>query len=73
MNEWEYFISRLGDGDVWAVFISLLLLYLAVWWYVFLKDDKYIILLIRKLRDNEKIKGKIKQIRAKLFPKRKDE
>ncbi|AYB41143.1 hypothetical protein D5F52_24495 [Brevibacillus laterosporus] len=40
LNEFEYFIDQLQQGELWTIYSTLGYIYLLVWWWLFISKKK---------------------------------
>lgn len=48
-TELGYLLAQLGAGDIWAVLITLFLVYFVVWWFLLIKEKIDIYAIMEKI------------------------
>ncbi|UJL47492.1 hypothetical protein KFZ58_06365 [Virgibacillus sp. NKC19-16] len=66
MNGLGYLFSQLGNGDLWAVLITLCLVYVGLWWVLFIRDEMDMDAVIRRMRTlSETVKKRFYELNNK--------
>lgn len=67
-NEWDYLISRIGEGSTWAILIGLSMLYIVAWWVLFFIYEIPFRAMVNKIRSSNKLRRLLEKL-----PRRKQE
>lgn len=71
MNELAYLFSQLGNGDIWAVLITVCLVYVGLWWVLFVREEVDMDAMIRRFRKiSEMVKRRFYHLKNKSDRKR---
>lgn len=66
VNELAYLFSQLGNGDIWAVLITLCLVYVGLWCVLFIREEVDMDAMIRRFRKmTETVKRRFNELKNK--------